>query len=308
MKELELQKQGFQPDAPAGHGLAAMAPGDDGSVRFLFAKTTDVFSRVTLQTGVSLACSQLPAPVSFVAADPDGNTWDLGDLDFAHPVFDRLPDGGFVVAASRCRWRGPDDYERNGALVSGDGRVSRFTPGDGIEALQADRMGRVWVSYFDEGVFGNRGWGRGGAPKPVGASGLVAFDPSGARVWENTQARIDSCYALNVTSDAVWFYAYRTFDLCKIAPDLSTTFWRTGLMGCRALAVADDRALFSGQYKDPPDRFWLLDLTREDATAVPVTVRLERGQPFQRGNIRARGEFVHVMSGGTWYRGALSDL
>ena len=40
--------------------------------------------------------------------------------------------------------------------------------------MQVDSLGRIWVSYADEGVYGNFGWGQPGPP-PVGAAGLVCF-------------------------------------------------------------------------------------------------------------------------------------
>ena len=85
-----------------------------------------------------------------------------------------LPDGGYLVARSRCAWT-PKGPEKNAVVVDSTGRVvRRGTLGDGIAHLQADRDGRIWVGYFDEGIAGNLGWGFDG-PEPLGASGLVRW-------------------------------------------------------------------------------------------------------------------------------------
>ena len=34
---------------------------------------------------------------------------------------------------------------------------------------------QVWVGYFDEGIYGNYGWGRAESEEPVGAYGIVRF-------------------------------------------------------------------------------------------------------------------------------------
>ena len=78
--------------------------------------------------------------------------------------------------------------------------------GDGIEDLQTTSAGQIWVSYFDEGIFGNLGWKR-----PVGSCGLRAFDSEGNSTFEfkpvSGLESIVECYALNVTSDSeAWCY------------------------------------------------------------------------------------------------------
>jgi len=85
-------------------------------------------------------------------------------------------------------------YDEDGLLVR------EFLLGDGIQDVQATEDGKIWVSYFDEGVYGNFGWGNPGGPSPIGASGLIRFDRAGAIEWEfdppaNVEP-IDDCYAL----------------------------------------------------------------------------------------------------------------
>jgi hypothetical protein len=86
--------------------------------------------------------------------------------------------GGLLLAGARCYWR-PEGSEKNARVVDGNGRVERaFTIGDGVQDVRATPEGDLWVSYFDEGVFGNYGW-RPPGPEPIGAPGLVGFDLQG---------------------------------------------------------------------------------------------------------------------------------
>jgi hypothetical protein len=64
-----------------------------------------------------------------------------------------------LVVDCRCEWR-PDGPELNAAIFGLDGAISRRgCLGDGISGLQLSESGTIWAGYFDEGVFGNLGWG-----------------------------------------------------------------------------------------------------------------------------------------------------
>jgi hypothetical protein len=116
----------------------------------------------------------------------------------------RLPDG-FLLAGARCWWR-RTGVEENAATYDWSGRlVRRFTLGDGIADVRTTPNGRVWVSYFDEGIFGNRGWNHPGPPS-LGEPGCVGFDSTGvirARFDGDTAGAgpIADVYALNVAGD-----------------------------------------------------------------------------------------------------------
>jgi hypothetical protein len=57
--------------------------------------------------------------------------------------------------ARRCR-RFPDgSHELSTKIYDAKGKLQReFLLGDGIEHVQIDRRGNIWVGYFDEGVYG----------------------------------------------------------------------------------------------------------------------------------------------------------
>ncbi len=161
--------------------------------------------------------------------------------------------GGIVLAAGRCYWR-PEGAEHNAVAFDWTGReLARFTLGDGIADLRVTREGTMWTSYFDEGVFGNYGWGDPGPP-PIGASGLVGFSTRGevGFTYDPEAARTDSvcdAYAMNVTADGdVWLYFYTDFPIVRLH-DGAYDVWKLGIGGGRALAVRDDRVLLFGDYK-----------------------------------------------------------
>lgn len=98
------------------------------------------------------------------------------------PHLDRLPDGEFVVAASRAR-----RYEDANQVQVFDvlGReTSSFSVGDAIEHLLVDEAGHIWVGHFDENPAGIRRW-----------------SATNQLMWTSDDAHIPGlfdCYALNV--------------------------------------------------------------------------------------------------------------
>ncbi len=78
------------------------------------------------------------------------------------PPRTRCRTAGSSSSAPGAEWR-PEGGQYNAFLYAGDGVLERSAcVGDGVEWAQTTRLGNVWVSYFDEGIFGNLGWGNGG--------------------------------------------------------------------------------------------------------------------------------------------------
>ena len=99
-------------------------------------------------------------------------------------------------------------YDPHGSVTA------TFDLGDGSEDLQTTPDGKIWVSYFDEGVFGNG----------VGSEGAVCFDSAGSPVFRFAEfaARhclpmISDCYAMNVSLEGeVWLNYYMDFPLVRL--------------------------------------------------------------------------------------------
>jgi hypothetical protein len=160
---------------------------------------------------------------------------------------------GVLLVGARCHWR-PEGAEKNAVIYDWTGREThRFTLGDGLQDVRTTADGTIWASYFDEGVFGNYGWGHPG-PAPVGAPGLVAFGDGGEIRWfydaeaAGTDAICDA-YALNVSGpDDVWVYFYTEFSVVHVSKGRYQV-WTLGESGARAMAVRDGRLLLFGDYK-----------------------------------------------------------
>jgi hypothetical protein len=178
---------------------------------------------------------------------------DLPAMDIAFPLVALFPDGKLLLAAARSGWRGPDDYDLNGLVVDPATKQNeRILLGDEINDLRIDGNGQVWVSYGDEGIGGNFGWG-GPGPEPVGAAGLACFSADGQKLWEFPGGAIMECYALNVAGDQVAIYYHTDFPICRISPDRTLSFWKTPLRGCNHFAISATEALFTCQYEEEPD-------------------------------------------------------
>lgn len=164
----------------------------------------------------------------------------------------------FLLLGARCvnRKTGPDN---NAWIVSRDGQVlSKFCLGDGIQNCVVKSDGEIITGYFDEGVFGNLGWGS----APIGRSGLRAWTSEGVALWENTKYPIYDCYALSLDAgENLWFYYYDDFSLVKTGgqDDLVLDPPLTGSNGF-AVLDNDNNFLFKGGYQKQ-NKLYLLSRT-----------------------------------------------
>jgi len=156
---------------------------------------------------------------------------ELSEVDIAFPSVQPLPNGEILLVGARCHYR-QGNPEENAAVFNRTGEiVRRFVLGDEINSVQTTSPGSVWVSYFDEGVFGNYGW-----DKPMGAAGLVCFEATGRVVWEfEPPVGVDAiadCYALNVAADSVWACYYTEFPVVKVDSEWRVRAWRSTHREC----------------------------------------------------------------------------
>ena len=147
---------------------------------------------------------------------------ELFGLTATFPKIEILPGGETLVVASRCFRNLDSSHEMNAKVYGPDGKQNRgFLLGDGINHIQTDAEGRIWVGYFDEGIFGNFGWQHAGGP--FGAAGLSCFAKSGQKIWDYEPPEgfdpIADCYALNVSSSGVWSHYYSDFPIAHINSD-----------------------------------------------------------------------------------------
>lgn len=251
-----------------------------------------------------------PHPIRVVWKGAGGtHSVDLQGERFNFHFAQLLPNDRLLLVCARARRFEEGEPERNARVYSKEGTLeAAWCFGDGISDVQVDASGRAWVSYFDEGVFGNFGWGTGKGPVPIGESGLVAFDTtSGARVFAyeapDAAGPIDDCYALSVSGEETWAYYYSDFWLARIVGGRVTGVFRAPIEGSRCLAVAGELVLLHGSYES--EDTILLQL-KGDALTRLGKVKLEmRGKMSE---LRARGAHVLARSGFKVFRGDLRTL
>ncbi|MGW6441658.1 hypothetical protein [Lentzea sp. NPDC055074] len=298
---------------------ASVGPADD--VVALWASPADVESltSVTTQRGGATfpdpqAARPVAARVTVHIADSVVTTH-LSGLPVAFPSVQSLPEGRVLVVGARCRWR-PKGPDRNAIVFDHEGVVlGEHTFGDGIEHVQATRRGEVWVGYFDEGVYGNYGWGEAGSPSPLGESGLTRFSTAFSPDWnfpglDGTWDAISDCYALNVADDeTTWACYYTDFPLVRIHNG-TVTGWHNDVQGAKAIAADGSRVALFGGYGPDRDRLVVGELG-DDRVHVTGEYRLvgPDGQPLPRSaQVVGRGADLHVLVDGGWSRIALEDM
>ncbi|MFJ3673371.1 hypothetical protein ACIPSE_43650 [Streptomyces sp. NPDC090106] len=221
-----------------------------------------------------------------VSVDPGGNVelTELSAVRARWPHLDRLPDGGFVVAATRAR-----RYEDANQVQVFDalGReTSSFSVGDAIEHLLVDEAGCMWVGHFDENPVGIRCWS---------AAGRLA--------WTSDDAHIPGlfdCYALNVSGTTAWACPYTDFPLVEIRPDRTdrpVRVWANCVRGAKAVAVHGERVAFYGGYGEERDRLAYGEISE---TSVEPTdaglLTLSDGSGPGRRRVVGRGSRIYVQA------------
>ena len=119
----------------------------------------------------------------------------------------QLPDGGYAMASSRSKVG-----EKNLHLFDDLGKFrASFPIGDGVEHMAVDRKGRIWVGYFDEGIFGG---------DPLSSHGLSRFGQSGELEYQwdfRANGPIDDCDALTLDEkDRAWVCPYSRYFVAAV--------------------------------------------------------------------------------------------
>ena len=304
-----------------GEERVAVSVGSDGNVIALWApaEAVSALTSSTTQPGWAVfpdARSSRPVAARVSVHTPKRATVaELRELDLAHVTLQPLSQGRTLVVGARCRWRS-DAPERNARVYDSAGEiVAEATLGDGIEHVFTTPSDHVWVGYFDEGVYGNYGWGETGSPAPVGRHGLVRFTPELGPGWQfpyeagPSAGAISDCYALNVHGEQAWACYYTDFPVVRVR-DGAVSAWRNTVSGARALITDGFRVALAGGYRDEHDRL-AVGTVGDEALHVTGTYRLVLpggGQLPPSAQQFGRGPDLHVLAGGDWYRLGLEDV
>ncbi|MQY10246.1 hypothetical protein SRB5_03530 [Streptomyces sp. RB5] len=257
--------------------------------RHILTSTVDVFG-----TAHWLLAERAPQPGAdvppfdalVVSVHPDGSVelTELNAVRVRWPQLDRLPDGGFVVAAARTLRDGDANQVQ---IFDPLGReTSTFSVGDAIEHLLVDEAGHIWVGHFDENPIGIRRWS---------ATGELA--------WTSYCARIPGlfdCYALNVSGTVAWACPYTDFPLVEIRPDRTdkpVRVWSNRVRGAEAVAVHGERVAFYGGHGKEMDRLAHGELTEESVEPTEVgLLTLPDGSAPRRRRVVGRGSRIYVQA------------
>jgi hypothetical protein len=297
--------------------LVAASVGPDGAAIALWATTADAQAMrgQTVSPGFATfpdTRTDRPVAARVVVYNPlPVREVAISGLRLGYPMVQPLPDDRTLIVGARCRWHA-EGPERNAVIVDADGRlIAEGTLGDGIEAVLATPSGRIWVGYFDEGVFGNFGWG-GPGPEPIGSHGIVCFASNLVAAWrypyDADGGSIADAYSMNVDGETAWSSYYTDFPLVRIQSDVITT-WRGGPAGARALIVDGSRCALIGGYGEDRNRVLVGSLTAD--RFVPEwsgLLTLPDGTELGRCRLVARGVELHVFAENDWYKIAVADL
>jgi hypothetical protein len=161
----------------------------------------------------------------------------------------------------------------------------------------------VWVSYFDEGVFGD---------DPLSQSGLACFDQDGTPAFrlgnlpDPVLKSMADCYALNVCSDReAWLYFYTDFPLVRLLDSKLAGSWRMPVAGSHGFAVDGDRVLLAGSY-DRKNSLFLVRLGQ--SRAVELTPVDGRGRPLRKFRAFGRRDRLFLATDGGLYVVDLGSL
>ena len=233
---------------------------------------------------------------------------DLLEVDATFPLIQPLADDNTLIVSARCPYRNGNP-EQNATIYDQHGQaIRRMVLGDGIEDVQVARDQRIWVSYFDEGVIGNRGW-----PYPLGADGLLCFNADGQIVWRfHAPGGFDpmvDCYALNVANDAVWVCYHADFPVVRITAEGAVQGWENKFRGARALVVDRQRILLWGGYGEERNRCIVQTIAGERiVSSQRLNLSLPNEELPDHTWLIGRDSILHAFVGTTWYQLDLRDL
>jgi hypothetical protein len=241
---------------------------------------------------------------------------EVRELTLAHIMVQPMPGDRFLVAGARCRWH-PDGPEPNAVAYDAGGQAaSEHVLGDGIGELLATSSGQVWVGYFDEGIYGNYGWGHADTEDPVGMYGIVRFSPALEPDWRLPRYTeigpwdpISDCPALNVDDTSVWACYDSDYPIVRIR-DGKVRGWHNDVKGPAAMAAAGSRVALVGGGRANRDRLAVTGLGAERAElAGEYRLVLPGGEALpQEIEVIGRGSRLHFLTGASWYQLDMDDL
>ncbi|UDK97134.1 hypothetical protein EYB33_12860 [Lysinibacillus sphaericus] len=209
-----------------------------------------------------------------------------------------IDDGQFLLVCARSYYHDAQNIEENARVYDENGRFIRsFCLGDGIGHVYVTKNQEIWTGYFDEGVFGNYGW-----KDPVGRSGLVGWDVSGAKLdslEEDKEYFIFECLALNGVADGgIWFF-FSLDSKIGVRKEGLTSYYSPEDIYFQAFAVNGETIV---AYRGRGDT--LLELHREGneyKTVRKIELMRPDGKPFEPQLVNNRESKLLFLDGDELY-------
>lgn len=222
----------------------------------------------------------------------DGNMEEiqLRNVPLIPTEVDVFSDGTILIVQGRCLKDGTY-VEKNARRYDRDGNfITEFTLGDGIEQMQIDETDTIWVSYFDEGIFGNFGW-----DEPIGSGGVVAFTAEGERLWDANEFGIVDCYAMNVvSSNKIYFFYIDDFYLVHLNDKKESIRYRVNNRDYTLQQFMFDQNGLIGQ----SDTYTMIRYKKHIRSYTPkeeIQLISESGKRLN-GPIFMRGNYLYIVS------------
>ncbi len=235
----------------------------------------------------------------------------ISGVSTCFPAAHAMPDDQLLIVGARARYRGGDP-EHNALLFSASGEPLRSACiGDGVQAVSTTASGAIWVGYFDEGVFGNYGWGDEVAP--MGAPGLNRFDAALALTWSHPgDGEIADCYALSTTGEDCWLCPYTDWPIQRIA-GAHLERWKNTVGGAHALVAVGRQVALVGGYSGERDRLVAGtlegDVFRPAAALGRLALEGDALDPQRaEAQLLGRDGVLHAFAGDVWYVAELWQL
>lgn len=199
--------------------------------------------------------------------------FDLGVHKTNHYLIQPIGDNILLLGA-RTGVLKNSSYENNAFIINTRGEITKaFCLGDGIEDCIVTKDSKIITSYFDEGVFANASSGE----AALGNAGLVVWDSTGQRIWQNEKYAIYDCYAINIDEqENLWFYYYDDFNL--VCTDFNKDLvYHPGINGMNSfLLTKGNQILCDGGY-NKHGQFIKMDIIH-DQFANMETVNLQHNE------------------------------
>ncbi|WP_394555490.1 TetR family transcriptional regulator (plasmid) [Priestia aryabhattai] len=182
-------------------------------------------------------------------------------LKITTPLIRWINEQEFLIVNSRTRSKNSNLY-----ILNREGTVkSSFHCGDAVEDVSPNKEG-IWISYFDEGVFG----------KGISTEGLVLFSYGGQPIFRfhsdlDRELVIGDCYAIcKSKANALWLCAFPDFDIVELDKNKKVSGLYTipsGMEGSKAINIRNRVAYF---YSPHNNRYELYRCELGNGNAVKV--------------------------------------